>query len=572
MKKTILLPALILPCLLLLFSCITDGPNRSGTQFLSDRGFIFERKLDSLTVKGYKVTDFRVETIDSAGVGRNVFAVGEQSGFSASSRFSFLIEKDVLDNTGKGHQLYFGFQPRWGDSDTDSTKLFNLPDSIPVLVKGYILTKPDSMASMQEAIDHFYFAWTDAETLAAHNEWKTNSDSGYIDVNNPYELLLPNISKWVDSIGADTSKADAYLFLEIRSDTSSGSVPLVRFTRPDSPFLIRHTDKNDSTTLKATLNYAILNPGNRNSFYAVAWNLSNPNYAQQEHTSLFSGLRQGVRFRLSRDDLLSAMRKANKSFDINDKSEYNNQYFIPYAAISLPLSDSIYIEDKFSLQPLIQSTLDTLPVVDSDGNEMMVTVELGKTTKSKVLTIVDDDTQEAVDELKFQYFKNENTDSYWLKLIYKNDSNQSDSVRVIPGQLKNYAHAYKVNLKWKPFKFFLSPTASDIKVSTYMESADIRRDAPFESADLGYVTKGDNHLLVKATHSMQRLVNYGTDDLGHTFNFLTLFRNVYAPFKTSSEDEDYTFLTDFGPLADVPLKLNDDKSISIDLTIYFYPL
>jgi hypothetical protein len=83
----------------LLASCISDGPNQTGGQYLAEHGVILQNPMYHVQVKGFPVAGFWTTDAEPGHVNDTVLLAGIKGPFSAEPRFSFFIQDTSLLTT-----------------------------------------------------------------------------------------------------------------------------------------------------------------------------------------------------------------------------------------------------------------------------------------------------------------------------------------------------------------------------------------------------------------------------------------------------------------------------------------
>jgi|GEM_PF-5673584 len=354
----------------------------------------------------------------------------------------------------------------------------------------------------------------------------------------PQQIKLPllNLSK---NLGKHPTQSHLIL---IRIQPLSWPTSHALFLKDSSTLTFKSTGSTKPHTYKlATYNISASNKSKALS-HSI---LSNPYLFKPG--ILLSPFHQNIWFRINKHSFNSTLETLGLKQDPKSTG-YNLKYFISKAYIYCPLDSSqTQIYGNTALPISLRSTLDTSITKDSSAHQL--TVKIANTDSSLVLP---SKSEAKGNTLYLSYYKK---DSSWFLLTQVKSSNQIDTVQVWPGLNQRLSHLPSLDL-------YISPDSNSIALNISFRST----DQSLTSTQL--LIKGNTQLRLDATHYLQRLFNYNSNDYKH--NFEIQLSKYNAPFKNAFVNE--KGYLDLPAFAKVPLSLNNKGQLTLKFKVYYLSL
>lgn len=153
----------------ILASCISDGPNHTGGEYLGEHGVILQNSMYHVQVKGFPVAGFWNTDAEPSHLNDTILLAGIKGGFRAEPRFSFWLQDtsliSALSDPDSSLRLSVS-TPTWqgvgGWNDLGTSALKSLSDSTAYAV---------------DSLRFRVLAWTLKDTGYASKDWQTAAKS-----------------------------------------------------------------------------------------------------------------------------------------------------------------------------------------------------------------------------------------------------------------------------------------------------------------------------------------------------------------------------------------------------------
>jgi hypothetical protein len=307
--------------------------------------------------------------------------------------------------------------------------------------------------------------------------------------------------------------------------------------------------------------YSFISKINNWNYTMRTYRISHPSFNDQKNPMLLTGKTQGLHFSIERSRLLSELME-NSSIVINDgDAEYNSQYFIPYAGLSIPLSTDI--KRKYDVNIRFDYEIDSSLVVgglSSGTEESVITVPLGRTGDANLL-VVKTGTEKVMDTLSFVYFRrHDDLPLYELALLYSNDSTRNDTVQVDLEKPFEYLHSsYSRTMGTNQVLLTISADTSKALVAYHFSTSRI----PGPSSR--YLNSESNHIEVNGTYGVQTLFNRIGPEGNLSHDFFVMPGHLAGRDTTNSTNGFLLF-------SEIPVSLDSRGKLLLDVNIYYYEL
>ena len=110
-------------------SCITDGPNQTGEQFLKDQNLLVTRELKSVKFD-YPVDSFWVESFEPSHLNSSYFPLSNERGFDISSRLGFYFAYDSVNLAADSSEQFDAMLLNFQIKDFRISSTLNSHDSL----------------------------------------------------------------------------------------------------------------------------------------------------------------------------------------------------------------------------------------------------------------------------------------------------------------------------------------------------------------------------------------------------------------------------------------------------------
>jgi hypothetical protein len=530
---------------LAVWGCLTDGANHAGNQFLKDLDISFYRPLDSVEFT-YPIDSFRVEPLDGGFYDKNIWYAGRHEGFIASTRMGFELDSGV----GGSQSLHIDIFP-----DTLFSGSYLL-DSIPIIVTS-ILTADTVTYAMSSSFFQYwdsisafgqaYGLTAVQDTIIIAQQYTGGSTLPYLD-NSTTLYSLPNALQALNAISSDSAidSKSKWLLLQFSLDpavAASNNNLMVRFEYYDSLMFVKES-YDTSTVQKHNCDAAVASCDSQviahnidtlssivhnfplNSSYSsrrLSTNIYHPDYGSNLNPKILTGKSQGLRCMINRGNFIDSCNKHFPGVKIsNDNSQYNEQYYVPYAEVSFDIAgDSSYGEGKSRMLNIVmESGLDTTP--QSSEYETAMMVNLGQVSSSYFI-IYKEFINNVLDTLRVQYIRSPDSLRYELVFKFSNNSSQNDTLNVVLNQSFTYRLNYQESSdNFSPHWWQIKADTSKVQLNYFHESLHQQEASTLNNFGVSrqsHYVIGSDTLVLRSTHGVQMLLNRGAANTGffHTF-------------------------------------------------------
>lgn len=564
-------PLVALSLALVLFSCITDGPNKTGQKYLTQNEVNLSQRLDSTEILEIPVDSFWTSIQSSQNIlVNNSWAIGHFNGFTASTRLGFVIPKDTSRKALDSIALYI--QPQ---TDTTRNKYFlenwsNL-DSVNIQVKSFF---PDSAS---------YTYW---ENLLFLKEISSPAFLSLIPYKNTDTVIFDTVSL-KNFLGSNTTPQKVKLSLTncskyIRQNPSVAKriffelSPLnfqqtwISFQNSDT--LVYKYKKDSLSNQDSTVKIVPANSPLLQSKYplrSTKFEFQDSNFTQP---SLLSPVSQYVHFRISRNTLLSALNTAGRPLPkpIQDPTgkNYNLQYFIAKAAIQIPLDTTkSWSLGNLAYNARISTEMDSLNLALSGNANFSIPLNQKVTGKHYIYNSL---TKKVSDTISYQYKSvsstEENSSDFLFITSYSRDTSKVDTAFVQAGKLTKKT----ISIGSTFLELWLNPSLEEVGVSSSLYKPNVSSSSsPNPLFRNTYSSKifdsKSSHIEGLATAGIQRMLNRTglKDSLLHDFSI-----TLDSSFSSKSSTTNLKYST----LGVIPLQVDGNKKLKVKLKVYYIPL
>lgn len=591
-------------------SCISDGANKTGGDYLAENGIVLRDSLLHVTLKGMPVDTFwtmdafitRLGESDLRNLGDSTLLAGRTGKFTAVPRMTF----EVTD-TAMFDSLIAG----------DSTSL-RLSLAFPKFAYGFgELTAMVEAGGIRDSMAFEVAAWDSTDAGIANDDWTakvdewnrqyiyrndivaglpkpTSLDTIFIKVTTAYEAdsiqakALPNLFKTMLAAPSDRHLVHLRLTPVPEGPGDSGAAMLrlggwmgdESYNLAKGPLLLfgntaTATTGSDKNRLRARPIYS-----GRVKVRAVDYSLS---YGGSRNDML-TDKQRGLHLVLDRAALLdsidAALRRAGKTPQPRSTGgDFDLSYFVPFAKMTLPV-DSVVLEGGFPLEMKMATETDSL-LGDTLGGFMADTLSLGET---RPLWFNREAAHpEVIKETVSLGYEAHNGDGRRVTLKFSSGGTEykKDTLYIAPGTTKNWI----ANFNGLSFiSMTLTADSASLKVRSYLSYNGSTENSDFRDPVTGksitdiikllphYLKPGDTSITLRATTGFQRLMNQarsGTDRL-ETF----IFQPPAKPAVDTSVTVDGVNSPQSVPypvLSVIPPKLTNGR-LTVDVELYLFPL
>lgn len=574
---------------LALTACLTDGPNRTGGEYLERHGLLLETPLHRIEVKDFPVASAFVGDLDPNRLGDSLLLAGRWRGFTSEARMAFdLVDTNYVDSL-------------------DSAGSLRLSLSFPRPNRAYEQLKPmvagvESMTFLVEswAYDFSHTDKSRPDSLRAlHNRFLVRQDTG--------ALFKP-----------DTCRDLIEVSVEAAYDTAGGRDSIQVFRLPSLGRKLRERSTEgrqwivlmqlthvpeDSTEPAAMLRFG----GNHGTLFTPMLLFGNPEgtakhpatvtakqrvfplaldgrlavnsryrYAGSS-TAMLTGKTRGLHLRLDRDRLLDsldqALKRLGSSLARASDGEFDLAYYVPFAQMTLPLAGPSVIEGGFPLDMRLVSDLDSLLPGDSAGVEhrlpkgedqvVIVLYERNNPTRpSDSVTARFEDVEGVPDLNRFILW---GKDTAHKDTTYLHDGETREIFRISSGSradrlvfsvsVQGDSLAYRVHVN----------TKSEEEGYLYKDLATGKPLTELAQRIPRFLKPEDTSLTLRATRGFQRMLNRARlgEEIESDF-FIQPTRNAAAD-TASKEPTPYPVLGEIEPEI-------ESGRLGVDIVLYLYPL
>jgi hypothetical protein len=571
----------------LLAACLSDGPNRTGGEYLVEHGIVLETPLHKAVLQDFPVDTFWTADLEPSRLGDSVILVGARGGFSSQARLVFdLSDTAYLDSLGEPGSLRLSlgfFQPPASSGQLAAT--LSGVDSMRFLVETWAF-RDTGMAENRRA-----------DTLASLNrDFLVNLRPPSL--LNPGALRRDTVALKVDSAISEDSLQSVALpslrdtLLAGASDKWIVLMQISPLTPADSGAMLRLVGTRYSGRTPSAFAPWLLfgNPalgsaaaGAKQRLQPVT--LGNNRLAvnsmlrfEGSSTSILLGKTRGLHFRIDRDTLLSRLEEAldaqGVAFRRTTEGRFDLGYFVPFAQVAIPI-DSSSVEGDFRYEFRLDTDLDSLlPGLDEAGSR--ATLSLGADTALVFLTDRQD-REKIVDSLIASYGEvPQDADLRRFVLRSGKDSNTADTSYLRIGETRVVRWGVSGSRSDRLAVSVRADTSS-AALAYHIDTRSMEDDNSFRDPETGepLVSISDRiprlfdpssgTLSLRATRGIQRVLNRARLGEEIRSDCLVQPRSPAAIDTGEARQVPYSVLGEIRPLI-------QDGRLEIALTVYLYPL
>jgi hypothetical protein len=588
----------------LLASCISDGSNRTGGEYLGEHGVILQNPMYHVKVKGFPVADFWTTDAEPGHVNDTILLAGVKGPFAAEPRFSFLVSDTTLlttlsqpDSTLRlslSTPTWEGVGP-WRDNGTPAlVRMYdsNSVDSIRFRVLAWdlsdsgITSKEDWNVAVSLRNRRFLLLGdtlanlpdADAEDAIWLRVKKAYQDTAQFQARELPALkellsqrhgrkhlvhvrLIPDTAGVPDSLSAMLRLGGQWAFQDAK--------------RPSLLFGPRL--RADSIAAKFRIAPVTLADGRS----AVAYTLR---YAGGAPGTMVVPMQRGLHVTLDRvrllDSLEAGILRLGKVPPPRPAGSYSLAYFVPFATITLPIEHA-ELEADLPVQVRLRTSVDTLLGEGPGAITREDSLGLDSSITPWYTTQVGHP-ENIVNKVSISYAAV--GDSLRRVIVgYSKDSILNDTAFLPIGgktqlpALSGYGKNSSLNIQ-------VEAGATRLIVRSYLSVRSVEEINTFRDSTTGetikdlaallprFVNPGDDSIRLRATAGIQTLLNQadlGTDSR-HEFEFRPYFRG-YNDSAVTSTGTTIANEVVFPVLSTLQPRI-ESGALSVDLDIYLYPL
>lgn len=609
-KKTLLSGAFALA----MSSCISDGPNQTGGEYLATHGILLQDSLLHVSLKGIPADTFwttydapsRIrEDLDRLGgepshLGDTILLAGRSGGFTSEPRMSFQIsDTSMLDSLVPGDS-----------SSLRLTLAFPRPSFGLEELKASV-----EKAGSRDSIGFEVSSWDSTDAGLTEDAWKTRvavltrtflyrqDTSGALPAPTAKDTIyLRSKTAYSDTGDAIQARTLPGLFRQLLKAPANKHLVHLRLTYlpapgPDSGAVMLRLggQLGDNAGLAngplllfgKTASAKGGNSKNRLQTQAIG-SLRGVNYrlryAGPPENMLTANLR-GLHVVLDRARLLDSIdaflvRNHMPVHPRSGESDFDLSYFVPFAKITLPV-DTPTLEGGFPLEMRMVTAIDSLLGDTVKGGVRIDEVPSGS---SKVLwyTFEPGHPENILDNVSISYVTRD-SDLRQVILSFSRDSSRNDSIYIRRGETKEMNTGLG-GYGSSRLMMTLEAGSSSLTVRSYLTVRPEFEKNAFKDPATGetvndlikllphYLKPGDTSITLRATHGFQRLLNRARTGTNILQDFE--FRPASPSAVDTSVDKSGTNVPDKVPypvLSVIPPKLNAGL-LQVDVDMYLYPL
>jgi len=599
----------------LLISCISDGANQTGGQYLAKNGVVLQNPLYHIIIPEFPVDSLWTQSREGSHLGTPVLMAGVAGAFSAQARIAFSItDSNTLSNVTdsnapvrlslRAYQSAIGIQTlksSVGDSGTNAA--ISVRDSLSFLVESWafqnlasnknVLTDAQFTDTLSRKNRRFLFRMDTVSVLDSVNA----KDTIVLAVKNAYTKdslqapALPNLKAILKAAGKSTKWLIQLQLTPLPKigDTGAG---MLRFEnrvgtgyRPPS---LLFGNATSITTAAATQYVQPILHTSVDYFanYFLRYSGTVP--------ALLPGKGLDLHLMLNRNRLMDSIGATlQKKLGIaptpgNINGNFDLTYFVPYAQMSMPLSDSMTLEGNHPIETKVTSELDSLlPNANAaiNGHFPVILVPLNSTSPLFVTTDPSNDNA-VLDTISISYETPTLNNAALKKVIlkYAKDTLQNDTTYISVGQRVENKKILSSS-RTKPLFLVFEAGSEALSVTSYFSSNAKDEVDNFRDPATGV-------LLTTLADKLQRLIKpkqdsltlWVTRGLQVLLNRADIGKNVFSDLVVQAVSAvDTSVVTTstasgYGPdrlpfpvLSVIPPKLKN-KKLTVRLDLYLYPL
>ena len=595
-----------------LISCISDGTNKTGGEYLGKNGILLQDSLFHVTLSDMPVDTFwttepytiRAGEVDLRHLGDTIILAGRTGKFTATPRMAFQVtDTSMFDSLVAGDsatlRLSLAFpKPSYSFEELKATvEAAGIRDSMAFEVAAWDSTdegidNDNWNAKVAEWNGQFLYR---NDTVAALPR-PTSLDTIFIKVTTAYKAdsiqanALPNLFKTMLATPSDRHWVHLRLTPVAGPAGDSGAAMLRlggwmgdnAFTLTKGPLLLfgktaTATVANDKNRLRAMA----VASGNR-TVRAVDYSLR----YDGPRTDMLTDRQRGLTLVLDRAALLdsidAALRRAGKTPQPRSTSgEFDLSYFVPFAKLTLPV-DSVQLDGGFPLEMRLATETDSL-LGDTLGGFKIDSIALG-VSKPMWFTTEPGKPDEVKETVSMSY---ESFDGdlrrVTIKFSSRDSSFKNDTLYIQTGTTKDWISSAG-NQSNSLLSMSLTADSASLTVRSYINFNKVDQSNVFRDPETGksitdiikllphYLKPGDTAITLRATTGFQRLLNRARSGIDRHQSFLIQPPRTPAVDTSVTVDGKNVPLTVPYPILSViPPRLINGR-LTVDVELYLFPL
>ena len=562
-------------------ACISDGPTETGLAYIQSGGIQLSTPLYHLTLANFPVEDsnYYPTELPLSHFGEARLLVGRDGAFTAAFRMGFQITTQAQRDS-----IAHGLNLRLAGLPTTEIGYKFLSDST---------AHHDTLALLVQS-----FAWNDtagrfADSLPVFHRRMLASLTPFSTLDTQYlvrDTVRIALAKAYDSL-RDTLQIDSlpHLRERIRKDSThnwqvfiEGS-PLKNSVQTG---MYRFVGQGDATNNPGLLlgTYVkgggnaptLLSPYTSGGYPSVNYQVTHSGTGK----TLLYGVSRGMNFRLNRDSLLNRIKTSlGAKYPNPSTGKYDENFFVPYAEIRLPLKDSLSrVDGPFALDMQLRSDVDS----QAPGPSGIVVVPVSLNDSLKLVALQSSDYSTSQDSLVCRYFPQRMDTTlrqlvvYWVSaptvqdtfLLTPDGKRQEIILRRHTGWLHTATLGVYPNASNAGVEVYFN-VGSGIEPNGFIDPATQEPFTAFKDLSRRYWRPGAATLDVRATRGLGALLNRRTGVTSDLF-LKPVDHNAYdttvASNGTSYLQVSYPVLGEIS----FPHDVNGRMYITVD--VYLYPL
>jgi hypothetical protein len=584
-----------------LTSCISDGPNRTGGDYLAQHGILLQDSLSHVVLKGFPVDSFWTTDSDPSHLGDTVLLAGRQGDFVGEASIGFQIaDTSMLDSLVPGDsttlRLSLAFpKPTIALAELKATlENPSVRDTLKFVVTAWDFTNKntpddDDWDDTVSRINRQFLIRQDTVGALPPPAVKDTifllTKTAYAgDTTGIQARALPNLFKQVLSAPSNRHLVQLRI-THLPGPNSDSGAAMVRLggQRGDQgsliygPLLVFGKTTTAITGTKANRLQALYIGSTRGLNYTLQYHGPRAN--------MLTAKQRGLHVILDRARLLAsidtALIRAGKTPPTRSAdAEFDLTYFVPFAKMTLPL-DSPSLEGGFPLEMRIITAVDSLLEDTVMGG---IRIDEIPTGQSKVLwnTTEPGHPETILDEVSLSY-QLIDSDLRRVVLGFSKDSARNDTMYIHRGDTKDWTTTLQGYGK-SFLAINLEAGSSSLTVRSYLTVRPETENNTFKDPATGetftdlikllprFIKPGDDSITLRATHGFQRLLNRARTGatILQDFEFLP---SATPAVDTTIDSKGVSTATKvpYPVLSVIPPKLNAGN-LQVDIDLYLFPL
>lgn len=579
---------------LALTACLTDGPNRTGGEFLERHGLLLETPLHRIEVKDFPVDSFFVGDLDPGRLGDSLILAGRWGNFTSQVRMAFdLADTNHVDSlvTDGTLRLALSFPiPNRGDDELKA--MVAGVDSMTFLVESWAFDFQPSDAGRADSLNalnnHFLVR---QDTAALFRSDVIHRDTIRVAVKTAYEKAggrdsiqvfpLPNLLKELQ-IGLDNGLRWIVLMqlTHIQRDSTDTAAAMLRFGGNHgtqfSPSLLFGGPEGTAKHPVSATNAQKVRP--LSLYYQNSLRMGiNARYRHAgSPTAMLTGRTRGLHLRLDRavllDSLDAALRRLGGSLARASDGQFDLGYYVPFAQLTVPLEAPSEIEGGFPMDMRLVSDLDSLLPTDSLGVERYLVKQ-----EDEVIVLSERNRlTQASDSVVARYEEVVGLPGLYRFILWGKDTTFKDTTFLRDGETKEVLRSATSSGRDR-LVFTAKAQGDTLAYRVHVNTQGEEEGYLFKDAATGtplrdlaqriprFLKPQDSSLTLRATYGFQRMLNRAR--LGqeiHSDFFI-------QPIRNSAADTASKLVVPYAVLGEIEPEIKAGR-IGVDIVIYLYPL